>query len=78
MKHSYIIFWEESNTVGEQDPGWYCQVSNLTPWGPFESQAEALESMMMEWPRFENILGSGCETACNPEDCNSCTTGCCF
>ena len=81
MKHSYIVFWEKFDADGAESPGWYCQVSNLTPWGPFDSQAEALESMMMEWPRFEGILGSECAStcggSCSPEDCNSCQTGCC-
>lgn len=78
MNHSYTVFWKELNADGEQDPGWYCQVSSFMPWGPFDSQAEALESMLMEWPRFENILNSGCKTTCSPEDCGGCdSSGCC-
>jgi hypothetical protein len=81
MRHSYIVFWEDSTSEVMAESGWYCQVSNLIPWGPFDSQAEALESMMMEWPRFEGILGSGCnstcESPCSPEDCKACQIGCC-
>jgi len=77
MKHSYIVFWEDLNGNGESDPGWYCQVSNLLPWGPFDSQAEALESMLMEWPRFENMSGSACDSACGTAGCSSCESGCC-
>lgn len=75
MKHSYIVYWEDTDPAAstieaDRGPGWYCQVSNFMPWGPFDSQAESLESMLMEWPRFEIILGSGCETACK----DSCST----
>ena len=82
MKHSYIIFWEEKDPAfGPNDedrgPGWYCQVSNLMPWGPFDTQGEALESMSIEWPRFENIAAKGCGDTCPPEGCGACDGGCC-
>jgi len=81
MKNSYTIFWEEQDANGNKNPGWYCQVSGLIFWGPFESQAEALESMMMEWPRYENVLNPGCDSlcggCCSPEGCNSCQTDGC-
>lgn len=34
--------------------GWYIRVSEFQPWGPFPSQKEAIESLLIEWPRFED------------------------
>ncbi len=78
MKHSYIVYWEDEASSEEGgESGWYCQVSNFTPWGPFETQGEALESMMMEWPRFEEMFGVSCGASCSTGGCNSCQGGCC-
>lgn len=33
--------------------GWYVQVSEYPPWGPFQNQREAIESLLLEWERFE-------------------------
>lgn len=34
--------------------GWYVQVSEFQPWGPFSNQKEAIESLLIEFPRFED------------------------
>lgn len=63
MKHDYLISYYDSfpsffSEAGEYvevsgGAGWYVQVSELPPWGPFQSQKEAIESLLMEWERFE-------------------------
>lgn len=35
------------------EPGWYVKAGRFPPWGPFESQKEAIESLLIEWERFE-------------------------
>ena len=63
MKHDYLISYYDSMSylIGEgvdhreipNSAGWYVQVSDFEPWGPFPSQKEAIESLLIEWPRFE-------------------------
>lgn len=63
MRHDYLIsyydsfpsFFSEDGEYVEVSggAGWYVQVSELPPWGPFQSQKEAIESLLMEWERFE-------------------------
>jgi len=64
MKHDYLIsyydstpsFFDENGNYIDVfgGAGWYVQVSDLTPWGPFLTQKEAIESLLIEWPRFES------------------------
>jgi hypothetical protein len=63
MKHDYLIsyydsfpsfFSEEGDYIEVSGGGgWYVQVSDHQPWGPFDNQKEAIESLLMEWERFE-------------------------
>ena len=63
MKHDYLIsyydsmpsFFDEDGAYHEisNSAGWYVQVSDFEPWGPFPTQKEAIESLLIEWPRFE-------------------------
>lgn len=63
MKNDYLIsyydsmpsFFDEDGIYHEvsNSSGWYVQVSDFSPWGPFQSQKEAIESLLIEWPRFE-------------------------
>ena len=63
MKHDYLIsYYDSFPTFLSEDgkyievfggAGWYVQVSDYQPWGPFKSQKEAIESLLMEWKRFE-------------------------
>jgi hypothetical protein len=62
MKNDYFISYYDSMPIltngGEQidifnSAGWYVQVSSFEPWGPFPTQKEAIESLLIEWPRFE-------------------------
>lgn len=63
MKHDYLIsyydsfppFLAENGTYIEVigGAGWYVQVSDYQAWGPFNNQKEAIESLLMEWERFE-------------------------
>lgn len=64
MKHTYSIIWlngreetfdENGHRTSESvEEGWYCKVSNYGPWGPFKNQLEAMQSMLIEWERFED------------------------
>ena len=63
MKNEYFIAYYDSmpsffNEDGDyhdvaQSEGWYVQISDNPPWGPFLNQKEAIESLLIEWPRFE-------------------------
>jgi len=63
MKNDYLIsyydsfppfFSEEGDyIVPSGGEGWYVQVSETPPWGPFSNQREAIESLLLEWERFE-------------------------
>lgn len=63
MKNEYFIsyydcmpsFFDEDGTYHEvsNSAGWYVQVSDFEAWGPFPTQKEAIESLLIEWPRFE-------------------------
>jgi len=63
MKNEYFIAYYDSmpsffNEDGDyhdvaQSAGWYVQISDNPPWGPFSNQKEAIESLLIEWPRFE-------------------------
>jgi hypothetical protein len=63
MKNEYFISYYDSmpsffDEYGDyydvaQSEGWYVQISDHPPWGPFLNQKEAMESLLMEWPRFE-------------------------
>jgi hypothetical protein len=63
MKNDYFIsyydcmpsFFDEDGTYHDviNSAGWYVQVSDFEPWGPFSTQKEAIESLLIEWPRFE-------------------------
>jgi len=48
-------FCDEAGVVIPEinEPGWYVKAGRFLPWGPFESQKEAIESLLIEWPRFE-------------------------
>lgn len=56
-KNRYEIFYNDG-TVSFGDHGWYAMVSGdhfeSIPWGPFNDQREAIESLLIEWPRFES------------------------
>lgn len=63
MKHDYLISYYDSMPIITEDgkyievfnsAGWYVQVSYFQPWGPFQTQKEAIESLLIEWPRFED------------------------
>jgi hypothetical protein len=64
MKNDYLISYYDSmpsffDEVGDyhdvaQSAGWYVQISDNPPWGPFSNQKEAIESLLIEWPRFED------------------------
>jgi len=73
-RHSYTVSWKEESFNGDSDPGWYCEVSNFIAWGPFDSQQEAFESMIMEWPRFEHLVADNdsCNSDCTKEKCDDC------
>jgi hypothetical protein len=63
MKNDYFISYYDSmpsffDEVGDyhdisDSAGWYVQISDHPPWGPFSNQKEAIESLLIEWPRFE-------------------------
>lgn len=67
-KNSYHIHYNNGTThfynpdgslIEElEDIGWYvrvsCNANECLPWGPFNDQREAIESLLMEWPRFES------------------------
>lgn len=63
MKSEYLISYYDSmpsffDEFGDyydvaQSEGWYVQISDHPPWGPFSNQKEAIESLLMEWPKFE-------------------------
>ena len=76
MKHDYLISYYDSmpsffsldgvyHDVADS-AGWYVQISELEPWGPFQTQKEAIESLLVEWPRFE----TGYWKEKKEEDCN--------
>jgi hypothetical protein len=64
MKNDYLISYYDCmpsffDEVGDyhdvsDSAGWYVQISDNPPWGPFSNQKEAIESLLIEWPRFEN------------------------
>ena len=58
-KQKYLIKYYKSPREGDSSDfflgkGWYIQVSEFQPWGPFSDQKEAIESLLIEWPRFED------------------------
>lgn len=63
MKNDYLISYYDSMPIITNDgqyievfdsAGWYVQISEFEPWGPFQTQKEAIESLLIEWPRFED------------------------
>lgn len=36
------------------EPGWYVKAGRYLPWGPFPDQGKAIESLLIEWERFES------------------------
>lgn len=66
-KNSYRIYFNDGNVhlyneegflIQElEDIGWYVEVltePESGPWGPFNDQREAIESLLIEWIRFES------------------------
>lgn len=44
----------DGSVINELDEsGWYVRVGVNLPWGPFPDQRKAIESLLIEWERFE-------------------------
>jgi hypothetical protein len=69
IKPTYIIYWEE-----DDNKGWYYQVSGFEPVGPFDSQIDAFEAIMMDYNEYNFITSD--KDSCSKKDCNLCEIKC--